>query len=70
MADVFVVSMFLAYLSFANMSPGVETDAKVLFGLYYFGAYVLISIILGVLLNKSIDEKIAIRDSAEITDEV
>ena len=62
MADVFVVSMFLAYLSFANMSPGVETDAKILFGLYYFAGYVMISIILGVLLNKSIDEKIALKE--------
>jgi len=68
MADVFVVSLFLAYLSFANMSPGVETDAKILFGLYYFAGYVFISIILGVLLNKSIGEKIAISESGSTPD--
>lgn len=63
MADVFVVGAFLAYLSFANMSPGVEMDAKVLFGLYYFGGYVLISIVLGFLLDRSIKEKIRIEES-------
>lgn len=63
MADVFVVGAFLAYLSFANMSPGVEMDAKVLFGLYYFGGYVIISIMLGFLLDASIREKSKIMDS-------
>ncbi|NRA10618.1 MAG: paraquat-inducible protein A [Crocinitomicaceae bacterium] len=58
MADVFVVSAFLAYLSFANMSAGVDMDAKVLFGLYYFMGYVVLSIFLGILLDKSIKERI------------
>ena len=58
MADVFVVAAFLAYLSFANMSPGVQMDANVLFGLYYFGGYVLISILLGIMLDLTIKEKI------------
>jgi hypothetical protein len=58
MADVFVVGAFLAFLSFSNMSPGVEMDSKVLFGLYYFGAYVVISILLGFLLDASIKEKL------------
>ena len=58
MADVFVVGTFLSYLSFANMSPGVQMDAKVLFGLYYFGAYVILSIFLGFLLDAAIREKI------------
>jgi hypothetical protein len=57
MADVFVVAAFLAYLSFANMSPGVQMEANVLYGLYYFGGYVLISVALGMFLNKSIEEK-------------
>jgi len=56
MADVFVVSAFLAFLSFANMSTGVEMDARVLFGLYYFSGYVIISIALGFLLDRSIKE--------------
>lgn len=58
MADVFVVGAFLAYLSFANMSPGVQMDANALFGLYYFGGYVLVSILLGVMLDLTIKEKI------------
>ena len=39
------------------MSPGVQMDAKVLLGLYHFGGYVLISIVLGALLDKAMDEK-------------
>ncbi|MDX2359950.1 MAG: paraquat-inducible protein A [Crocinitomicaceae bacterium] len=65
MADVFVVSAFLAFLSFANMSTGVEMDASVLFGLYYFGSYVIISIVLGFLLDRSIKEKIALSEAEE-----
>lgn len=57
MADVFVVGAFLAYLSFSNMSPGVEMESKVLYGLYYFGGYVLISIFLGNFLKKALLEK-------------
>lgn len=57
MADVFVVSAFLAYLSFANMSPGVTMDAQILFGLYYFMGYVVVSIALGILLDFAIKEK-------------
>lgn len=45
MADVFVVSVFLAYLSIQNMNPGVETDATTRIGLYFFLAYVIISMI-------------------------
>ena len=45
MADVFVVAVFLAYLSIKNMNPGVETDASTLIGLYFFFAYVMISMI-------------------------
>jgi hypothetical protein len=57
MADVFVVSLFLAYLSFSNMSPGVTMDAQVLFGLYYFLTYVLLSITLGFCLDASVRER-------------
>lgn len=60
MADVFVVGAFLAYLSFENMSLGVEMDANVLFGLYYFIGYVLVSVVLGILLDKSIEENMII----------
>jgi len=44
MADVFVVALFLAFLAFQNMSDKVETDARVLPGLYYFLAFSVISI--------------------------
>jgi len=57
MADVFVIACFLAYLSFTNMSPGVTMDATVLYGLYYFFTYVLLSISLGFILNASIRER-------------
>jgi paraquat-inducible protein A len=65
MADVFVIGAFLAYLSFANMSPGVQMDANVLFGLYYFGGYVIISIVMGMMLDLSIKEKIRIKEEED-----
>jgi hypothetical protein len=70
MADVFVIGAFLAYLSFSNMSPGVTMDARVLFGLYYFGAYVILSIGLGFLLDASINERIKInkKEQKEISE--
>jgi len=45
MADVFVAALFLAYLSFNNMASGVETESNVLYGLYFFLGYVILSII-------------------------
>ena len=56
MADVFVVGAFLSYLSFSNMSPGVDVEANIVFGLYFFLCYVIISIVLGELLKKSLQE--------------
>ncbi len=44
MADVFVAGIFLAYFSFSNMNVGVETSAKTLLGLYFFLAFVILSI--------------------------
>lgn len=46
MADVFVASCFLAFLSFSNMNVGIETESKILFGLYFFFSYVILSIIM------------------------
>lgn len=66
MADVFVVALFLAYLSFANMSPGVQMESNVLYGMYFFGGYVLISIVLGIMLNHSIKEKVRIKEEEEV----
>lgn len=45
MADVFVVSIFLAYLSLSNMSFDVDTESNALMGIYFFAAYVIISMI-------------------------
>lgn len=66
MADVFVIGAFLSYLSFSNMNSGVQSDAKVLFGLYYFMGYVLISLVLGILLDRSIKEVIKISEREDL----
>ena len=63
MADVFVVGAFLSYLSFSNMSPGVDVEANVVFGLFFFLAYVVLSIFLGSVLKKSIQESKEIKQS-------
>jgi len=44
MADVFVAGIFLAYFSFSNMNVGVETNSETLIGLYFFLAFVILSI--------------------------
>ena len=54
MADVYVVGAFLSYLSFSNMNPGVDVEANVLFGLYFFLSSVIISDFLGEVLKRSI----------------
>lgn len=44
MADVFVVAVFLAYLAFSNIQSGINTESRVLPGLYFFLTYCLLSI--------------------------
>lgn len=44
MADVFVVAVFLAFLAFSNMQVGINTDSRVLVGLYFFLGYCLLSL--------------------------
>ncbi|MCB0611508.1 MAG: paraquat-inducible protein A, partial [Lewinella sp.] len=44
MADVFVVAVFLAFLAFNNMQAGIETQSRILPGMYFFMAYVLIAV--------------------------
>ncbi|MDB3904984.1 paraquat-inducible protein A [Crocinitomicaceae bacterium] len=56
MADVFVIGAFLSYLSFSNMNPGVDVEANIVFGLYFFLFYVIISMVLGELLKRSLKE--------------
>jgi hypothetical protein len=53
MADVFVVSFFLAYLSLQNMAAGVQSETNVLTGLYFFMSFVILSIISSILLKIS-----------------
>ena len=53
MADVFVASCFLAFLSFSNMNTGIETESKLLYGLYFFFSYVVLAIVMGVLAKKA-----------------
>ncbi len=49
MADVFVASCFLAFLSFSNMNVGIDTESKTLVGLYFFFCYVILSLLMGML---------------------
>ena len=55
MADVFVAGTLLAYFSYANINPGVETSSKTLIGLYFFLAFVLLSISSGYFVKKAIN---------------
>lgn len=54
MADVFVASSFLTYMSFSNLQVGVEIEASICSGLYFFLAYAVLSILLSLLLKKAI----------------
>ena len=50
MADVFIVAMFLTYLSLQNMGQqGVTVESQVSIGFYFFLAYVILSIASGIL---------------------
>ncbi len=44
MADVFVAGVFLAFLAFNNMQTGIATQSSILPGMYFFLAYVLLSV--------------------------
>lgn len=54
MADVFVAACFLAFLSFQNMSDKVETDSRILPGLYYFIAFSVLSIASSFFVDKAV----------------
>jgi len=47
MADVFISAVFLAVFSFASMNVGIDTASNTLIGLYFFLAFVLLSIVSG-----------------------
>jgi hypothetical protein len=57
MADVFISAVFLAVFSFASMNVGVDTDSNTLIGLYFFLAFVLLSIVSGQFLKHVITHK-------------
>lgn len=55
MLDVFVVAIFMAFLSYKNMdTSGAEVTTNILMGGYYFLSFVLISIISSYLIDASI----------------
>lgn len=65
MADVFVVAAYLAYFSYKNMNTGVQTEANTMMGLYFFFAYVVLSI-LSTILMKRILKQPAVDDRVRI----
>ncbi len=52
MADVFVAGIFLSSLAFNNMNPGLQSESRVLPGIYFFLAYCILSIYSSVLIQK------------------
>ncbi|MCG8575952.1 MAG: paraquat-inducible protein A [Flavobacteriales bacterium] len=56
MADVMVASIFLAYFSFSNMNVGVDTGSSTLIGLYFFLAFVVLSIFSGAFIKRFIQK--------------
>jgi hypothetical protein len=57
MADVFVASSFLTYMSFSNLNVGVEMHTKVGNGLYFFLSYAVLSILLSAMLSSLIKKR-------------
>lgn len=58
MADVFVAAIFLAFFSFSNSNFGIETGSTTLIGLYFFVAFVALSLFSGYYLKRVV-KKIA-----------
>jgi paraquat-inducible protein A len=57
MADVFVASSFLTYMSFSNLNVGVEMQTKFGNGLYFFLSYAVLSIFLSAILSNLIKKR-------------
>ena len=57
MADVFVASSFLTYMSFSNLNVGVEMHTQVGNGLYFFLGYAVLSILLSAMLSNLIKKR-------------
>ncbi|MEZ7930736.1 MAG: paraquat-inducible protein A [Flavobacteriales bacterium] len=54
MADVFVASTFLAFLSFSSLDFGIKTESTTLLGLYFFLGYCILSIATYFIIQKKI----------------
>lgn len=52
MADVFVVAIFLSFMSFNNFNTGISTKSETLIGFYFFLAYCMLSMYAGVIAQK------------------
>jgi hypothetical protein len=63
MLDVMVVSIFLTFFTFDELSTGVETSSKLLMGIYFFSSYVLLAMISGVTLDKYHNQRISRMES-------
>lgn len=61
MADVFVAGAFLAFLAFNNMNTGIRTESHTLLGLYYFFAFVVISVLSSYCVEKHFKMKLLAR---------
>lgn len=57
MMDVMVVSLFLTYFTFNDLSTGVETSSNALIGIYLFAAYVVLAILGGFTLERLLDSR-------------
>ncbi|MEN8928833.1 MAG: paraquat-inducible protein A [Flavobacteriales bacterium] len=55
MADVFVASSFLAFLSFNNLNVGMKTESSTLLGIYFFLGYCLLSIATYFVIKKKVE---------------
>ncbi|KOY86791.1 hypothetical protein AD998_12140 [bacterium 336/3] len=52
MADVFVVAIFLSFMSFNNFNTGISTKSDTLIGFYFFLVYCMLSIYAGIVAQK------------------
>ena len=57
MLDVMVVSIFITFFTFDQLSTGVETSSNILMGIYFFTAYVLTAILSGITLERYLDAR-------------
>jgi hypothetical protein len=58
MADIFVASTFLAFLSFSSLDFGMKTESATLLGLYFFLGYCILSIATYFIIQKKIEIKV------------